>query len=550
MLSSINCWVLIAVSITFLFLIQIYLSLNQPNDLINDPSIEQTIKPSNHFLSRCSDHCTLFIPVLSVCVLLFIYTTARLASHKQSNHQPGHLLINQTMPITNTKTRTIKTRTKAAHPYTRSVAKRQAAEDSPNWSYTINQTIDHQTSNSVTSTTSSMSPTSQNGSLDVMELSIDIPTPAHKQFDDTIQSTKHSTNQADRHQHAHSAVSNVLRFESNKLAHFPGLAAHGSRYVLHCTLHASLFGCVKLGYDTVTNKRVCIKVSSLRSMSLGMTAASHVKVIEDVRSEAAILRNLTELADSEAGQRSHFIVRFIGEYVDHDTHYVVTEFASGGDLYSLLSNQSVNQPKQYVPPIVASSSTPIGSLLNAQPSVSSTMVLTPDRVRTIFIQLCLAVSSMHALGIAHRDISIENVCLTDEGDVRLIDLGLAVDVKSDKARRAKGVTRCGKTAYMSPEAYHSGEDMSSIDWVANDIHAIGVVLYTLCTCRPPYYRPEPSDEFYVNIASSAWLIELNERHQGVSPEAALLIDSCIKPQSVRSRWCDIWSSSYVRGALP
>jgi serine/threonine protein kinase len=77
-------------------------------------------------------------------------------------------------------------------------------------------------------------------------------------------------------------------------------------------------------------------------------------------------------------------------------------------------------------------------------------------------------------GIVHRDISPQNVLLSWDGEVKVIDFGIAK--ASEKSGRTKPGTLKGKFAYMSPEQIRG----LALDGRA-DVFAIGVVLYELCT---------------------------------------------------------------------
>jgi serine/threonine protein kinase len=77
-------------------------------------------------------------------------------------------------------------------------------------------------------------------------------------------------------------------------------------------------------------------------------------------------------------------------------------------------------------------------------------------------------------GIVHRDVSPQNVLLSWDGEVKVIDFGIAK--ASEKSGRTRPGTLKGKFAYMSPEQIRG----LGLDGRA-DVFAIGVVLYELCT---------------------------------------------------------------------
>lgn len=105
--------------------------------------------------------------------------------------------------------------------------------------------------------------------------------------------------------------------------------------------------------------------------------------------------------------------------------------------------------------------------------------------------------------ITHRDVSPHNVVITFDGEVKLIDFGIA------KARGKSNETRSGelkgKVPYMSPEQVRS----TKIDR-RTDIYAAGVVLYELVVGRRPYVGNEPQlNEFNLMVAIA--------NHQVVAP---------------------------------
>jgi serine/threonine protein kinase/predicted Zn-dependent protease len=101
------------------------------------------------------------------------------------------------------------------------------------------------------------------------------------------------------------------------------------------------------------------------------------------------------------------------------------------------------------------------------------------KVLQIAIQVCEGLASAHKKEIIHRDIKSDNIMVTREGQVKIMDFGLA------KLKGATKLTQAGSTlgtvAYMSPEQA-SGEDVDQ----RSDIFSFGVVLYELLTGKLPF----------------------------------------------------------------
>lgn len=101
----------------------------------------------------------------------------------------------------------------------------------------------------------------------------------------------------------------------------------------------------------------------------------------------------------------------------------------------------------------------------------------------------------HSLGIAHHDISLENLMLDQFGHVTIIDYGMAVKVPlvvggdgtSVKLKSQAGwPCRCGKALYHSPETIDAGFGKPAFDALKVDIWSLGVVLFLLLTGVPPW----------------------------------------------------------------
>jgi TolB-like protein len=105
--------------------------------------------------------------------------------------------------------------------------------------------------------------------------------------------------------------------------------------------------------------------------------------------------------------------------------------------------------------------------------------LSLNDVLDIVVQIGEGLDAAHKKGIVHRDIKPDNILLTDEALVKIMDFGLA------KLKGASKITKThstvGTLAYMSPEQAR-GEDVDQ----RTDIFSLGVVLYEMVTGRRPF----------------------------------------------------------------
>lgn len=103
-------------------------------------------------------------------------------------------------------------------------------------------------------------------------------------------------------------------------------------------------------------------------------------------------------------------------------------------------------------------------------------------------QIAEALEAVHGKGIIHRDLKPSNVKLTPEGQLKLLDFGLAKSLPQATTTTGEGPTQVtaagfilGTPAYMSPEqAYGKPLDARS------DIWSFGCLLYEMLTGRPPF----------------------------------------------------------------
>lgn len=105
--------------------------------------------------------------------------------------------------------------------------------------------------------------------------------------------------------------------------------------------------------------------------------------------------------------------------------------------------------------------------------------LSMRRCLEIMLQVAYALLHLHAHGVIHRDLKPENILITEDGEIKVIDFGIA-QLHTDKESAKQ--TFVGTPNYMSPEQKDNPASAS----FASDIYALGVILYELLTGKLSY----------------------------------------------------------------
>jgi TolB-like protein/tetratricopeptide (TPR) repeat protein len=152
-----------------------------------------------------------------------------------------------------------------------------------------------------------------------------------------------------------------------------------------------------------------------------------------------------------------------------------------------------------------------------------------DRVLEIGGAIAEALAAAHEKGIVHRDLKPANVMLTPEGRVKVLDFGLAKDIRAaapaDATLTSAGLTAAGivmgTPAYMSPEQV-AGRPVDH----RTDIFALGILLYEMTTGRRPFEGASSAE------LASAILRDTprpaGELRDGLPPGLVSIVQQCLE----------------------
>ncbi|MEI3867706.1 Stk1 family PASTA domain-containing Ser/Thr kinase [Microbacterium sp. CCNWLW134] len=108
-----------------------------------------------------------------------------------------------------------------------------------------------------------------------------------------------------------------------------------------------------------------------------------------------------------------------------------------------------------------------------------------------------ALEYSHRAGVVHRDIKPGNVMVTDAGQVKVMDFGIARAVSDSSSTVAETTQILGTAAYFSPEQA-KGEPVDA----RADLYSTGVVLYELLTGRQPFRGESPVAVAYQHVSET------------------------------------------------
>ena len=104
--------------------------------------------------------------------------------------------------------------------------------------------------------------------------------------------------------------------------------------------------------------------------------------------------------------------------------------------------------------------------------------LKEDVARHLFQQIITGMQYCHKKNVLHRDIKLDNILLTSQGNVKICDFGVSKLV-TDGERMTE---QCGTPAYIAPEVFEN----KGYEGYASDVWSAGVVLYAMLYGAVPF----------------------------------------------------------------
>ena len=200
------------------------------------------------------------------------------------------------------------------------------------------------------------------------------------------------------------------------------------KYQIRKELGKGAMGVVYLGFDPALEREVAIKVMA------GATVSDPTlkKRFEDEAKAAARL------------QHGNIITVYDFGYDEHDAPYIAMEFLRGRDLEERIRAKDLSFREKL----------------------------------DVVVQTCRGLAHAHEHGVVHRDIKPANIFVTDAGEAKIMDFGVARLAQSTSTQTG---TVLGTADYMSPEQVRGAK----VDG-RSDIFSAGVILFRLLTNKKPF----------------------------------------------------------------
>jgi serine/threonine-protein kinase len=116
----------------------------------------------------------------------------------------------------------------------------------------------------------------------------------------------------------------------------------------------------------------------------------------------------------------------------------------------------------------------------------------PHAIAAVLRPVLGGLAAAHRAGLVHRDVKPENVLISDQGDVKIVDFGLVRAVAAARITSASVIL--GTAAYLSPEQVQDGTASPR-----SDVYAVGIVAYELLTGQPPFSGDSPLSVAYQRL---------------------------------------------------
>ena len=125
--------------------------------------------------------------------------------------------------------------------------------------------------------------------------------------------------------------------------------------------------------------------------------------------------------------------------------------------------------------------------------ISRQAPLEPLRALELIEPVLSALAAAHDAGLVHRDVKPENILISDRGQIKVADFGLAKAISAQSSTATQGLL-IGTVSYLPPELVVSGRADAR-----SDVYSAGIVLFEMLTGRKPHTGDTPIQVAYAHV---------------------------------------------------
>lgn len=213
-------------------------------------------------------------------------------------------------------------------------------------------------------------------------------------------------------------------------------------------------------------------VFEIEREDFGTTYRAALKTITIPKSQAELDSILDDGMDATSAEQylEQFVEKIVGEFV------LMSKLKGNSHIVSYEDHQVIKHENGIGWDILIRM-----ELLTPMMTYIKSNSITKRDVIKLGIDMCRALELCQKYNIIHRDIKPENIFISDSGDFKLGDFGIAKEVEKTQS----GLTKTGTQTYMAPEVYKGQPYGSSVD-----MYSLGIVLYRLLNHNRVPFMPQ------------------------------------------------------------
>ena len=299
----------------------------------------------------------------------------------------------------------------------------------------------------------------------------------------------------------------VCSFPNREDVYLPG------KYEIIEFLWRTNYGCAVVAYDIYDRKTVLVRINDNETSNYSNEESY---LFNDMYSESVLIQYMLD---------NPLSIKFIDEINTKDWHMLITEYTELGTLDEFVFRHN---------------------------GMCNHFRLVYSWCR----QLVDGIYDLHVIKkLAHFDISPQNLCVTKKCDLKLTDFnqsifsfsdetGLLIQKLEEDCENEKLIFKCkavtkdiypGIPAFVSPELYSNKE----FDAFANDIWALGCVLFYIITGKQAFIAPTHSNGIFTYIYTGEWILDRCQKFSWLKSiykayeSVFIVIDKMLKPEKDR-----------------